>query len=132
MSSTGILDFKCSYADYIAKREHDLLDAAKGMRLAAKQMEDKGNQSSKQDYVELKKSQRQKEQLQRKIEQVEKQCHTLEVALKEINDRFCSDGFYTKTSKEEQEKLVQEKHRKEKELQDSFDEWEKLSESLEK
>lgn len=130
MSASGILDFKTSYADYIAKREHDLLDAAKGMRLAAKQLEDKNVQSGKLDYIEQKKSQRQKEQIQRKIESIEKQCHVLEVALKEINDRFCSEGFYLKTSKEEQEKLVQDKLRKESDLHAAFDEWEKLSEAL--
>lgn len=131
MSSTGILDFKCCYSEYLAKREHDLLDAAKGMRLAAKSMNEKSSPSGKQNYLEQKKSQRQKEQLQRKIELIEKQCHTLEISLKEIHDRLCSEAFYTTTSKEEQEKLVQEKNCKEKELQAAFDTWEKLSQLLE-
>lgn len=129
MSAEGILDFKCSYADYIAKREHDLLDAAKGMRLAAKQMEENVGQGGKQDYLDQKKMQRQKEQNQRKIELIEKQCHELEMALHDINERFCSEGFYVKTSKEDQEKLAQEKLKKEQALQAAFDEWEKLSAS---
>ncbi|HEV8050920.1 MAG TPA: ABC-F family ATP-binding cassette domain-containing protein [Parachlamydiaceae bacterium] len=127
MSSSGILDFKCSYADYNAKREHDLLDASKGMRLAAKQMEENNSQGGKQDYLDQKKMQRQKEQAQRKIELIEKQCHELEMELHDINELFCSDGFYTRTSKEDQEKLAQDKQRKEKELHAAFDEWEKLS-----
>lgn len=130
MSSEGILDFKCSYANYLNKIEHDLLDAAKGMRLAAKQLEEKSNTSGKQDYLEQKKSQRQKEQLQRKIDNLEKHCHHLEITLKEINDRFCSEEFYLKTSKEDQEKLAQEKQKKERELHEAFEEWEKSSESL--
>lgn len=130
MSSDGILDFKCSYADYITKREHDLLDANKGMRLAAKQLDEKGGMSSKQDYIDQKKNLRQREQFQRKIEQVEKKCHQLEIALKEINYRFFSEGFYLTTSKDEQEKLAKEKELIEIELQSSFDEWERLSEAV--
>jgi ABC-type multidrug transport system ATPase subunit len=126
MTHEGIADFKCSYAEYQAKRDLDLLDAAKGMRLASEK-ESGGAASGKQDFIDQKKQQRQKEQLQRKIEAAEKRCHVLEEALKAIDLRFCEDGFYQKTPKNEQESLAAEKQRKEAELGAAMAEWEALS-----
>lgn len=127
MSTEGIHDFKCSYAEYLSKREHDLLDASKGLRLASKQMEENTSPSNKNDYFEQKKSQRQKEQLQRKIEAIEKKWHELEMTIKTIDERFCDENFYSTASPDEQKKLAHEKQIKEEELKAILEEWEKLN-----
>jgi ATPase subunit of ABC transporter with duplicated ATPase domains len=127
MSTEGIQDFKCNYADYLAKREHDLLDASKGLRLASKQIEENNPSNNKNDYLEKKKSQRQKEQTQRKIEAIEKKWHLIEMEIKDIDERFCNENFFSTASSDEQKKLIREKEKKEEELKMILEEWEKLN-----
>lgn len=129
MGKEGILDFKCPYGEYIAKRDLDLLDAAKAMRMSSDNIP-KGTQTGKKEFFDQKEQKRLKEQLQRKLEAAEKRCHQLEIAIKEIDQKLCSDGFYQNTPKAEQEKLFQEKEKKEQELHKALEEWEKLGENL--
>lgn len=128
MSAEGIRDFKCPYAEYLLKRELDLLDA-NAMRLSAKTAE--RDSSSKQDYLDQKKQQRQKEQQQRRLEIAEKKCHTLEEKLKLIDARLCSEGFFISTPKEEQARVIKEKEDVEAQLNAALAEWELSYELLE-
>ena len=123
MSADGIRDFKCPYAEYLLKRELDLLDA-NAMRLSNKKDEDSRDSSSKQDYLDQKKQQRQKEQQLRKLEIAEKKCQVLEEKLKLIDARLCSEGFFISTPKEEQARVIKEKEDLETQLNAALAEWE--------
>lgn len=125
MSHDGLKDFKCSYDEYLQKREVDLLNASKSLRNPKSDTAPQEvSELSKQPYQDQKKAQRQKEQLERKAAQAEEKCHKLENALKVINEKLCSEGFFTKTSTEEQERLLSEKNRLEADLQKALEEWE--------
>ncbi|MBA3815363.1 MAG: ATP-binding cassette domain-containing protein [Parachlamydiaceae bacterium] len=132
MSHDGLLDFKCSYEEYMEKRSVDLLNASKAMRNAggaAEKAQNSSSESSKQNERDNKKIQREKEQLERKIAAAEEKCHRLEKALLEINTLLCSEGYFKKTSDVDQQKTLQKKTSFEADLQIAMAEWERLSDS---
>lgn len=123
----GILDYKCSYAEYAAKRELDHLDVKKSLRNPQK-APDKANEQDKHPYVDQKKAMRQKEHMKRKAEQAENKCHLLEKKLAEINAMISSEGFYTASTKNEQEAILVKKQKLEDDLLIAMEEWEKANE----
>lgn len=130
----GLKDFKCTYEEYLEKREIDLLNASKSLRNPKKvdPVQEATSDLSKQNYRDQKKAQRQKEQLERKAAQAEEKCNKLEGSLKAINEKLCSEGFFLKSSTEEQERLLSEKARLEADLQVALNEWEQHSTEAEK
>lgn len=126
----GVKDYKCSYDEYVQKRESDIFDAKKGLKNSMQASSDSLSTLSKQLYRDQKKQQRNKEQLQRKIEAAEKKCHQLEMLLKGLNEKLCSENFYQKTTPAEQTAILNQKAQLEDELQNAFKEWEIHSEML--
>jgi len=126
----GLLDFKCTYPEYLAKRELDLLSADR----KAHQMPqaNKKNQPSdeKSLYQEQKNQSKQRAHFERKVKLAEDKCHQLEQKIKEIDDLLSSEGFYQKNSKEQQQAILSKKVVCEKSLEDALHEWEKASEEL--
>lgn len=118
----GIKDFKCTYNEYVEKRDLDHLDITKAMRLTPKQ--NTHAEEPKAAYRDQKKQQRLKDQLQKKIEATEKKTQTLEKALEQLTDTLKQPDFYTKVPKTEQEVMFAERERLEKELQQTIKEWE--------
>lgn len=127
MTPHGISDFKCTYPEYVQKRDLDHLDINKAMRLPDQQPSAKGNKTSHED---LKKKQRIKEQLQRKIDAAEKKVQSLEKELQALNDKLADPTFYTTAPKEEQEKLAAKRDQLETNLEASMQDWEHQSQSL--
>lgn len=129
MSHEGLKDFKCTYAEYLEKREVDLLNASKTLRNAKNVdfVAEKNSEESKQIYRDQKKLQRQKEQLERKVAAAEEKCNRLEKTLKGLNEQLCSEEFFKNRSKVEQELVLSEKVRLESELQAALIDWETLS-----
>lgn len=132
MTSEGIQDFKCNFVEYLEKRNVDLLQATKTLRTGNQERVSQrdSNETSKQNHIDQKKRQRQKEQLQRKVNVAEEKCHRLEIALKEIEVMLAEEGFYQKTAKSEQSRILAEKERIEAALQNAFEEWEQASHQL--
>lgn len=125
MSHEGVKDFKCTYSEYMEKRDLDLLSTAKPRNSAkksdiSKQAASDGNEGN----FDQKKKKREKELIEKKAAAAEDRCSKLENALKQINQRFCSDSFFQATPLEEQQQMLAEKGRLEKELQLAFNEWE--------
>lgn len=128
MTQEGIHDFKCTYGEYVQKRELDHLDINKAMKLSCSTTPKNSQEAPKQSHQDQKKIQRQRDQLQRKVEAAEKACHTLECSLKELNDQLCQPNFYSHTPKEEQAALLEKKERIENELATVLLDWEHASE----
>lgn len=121
LTHNGIHDFKGNYSDYIAWREAILLAEANPSQKI------KSATPAKTQYAEQKQRQRYYEQLQRKVIRLEESCHQLEGELKKFETLFCTEGFYQKTSIEEQSRYLHEKNVVEQKLQQAFEEWEKAS-----
>lgn len=130
MSHEGLLDFKCNYEEYMEKRSIDLLNASKAMRNAggaAEKTQAVPSDASKQNHRENRKSQRDKEQLEKKAAIAEEKCHKIEKAIQEIDTILCSDGYFQKTSDADQALTLQKKASLEADLQKALTEWEKSS-----
>ncbi len=130
MTPEGVKDFKCTYPEYVEKRELDHLDVTKALRRAPAQTTARTGENNKQNYTDQKKQQRQKDQLQKKVAAAEKQCHAIEISLKNLNDKVFDESFYKKAPKHEQDKILAEKEQLEKNLQVLMHEWEQASEAL--
>ncbi len=130
MSTSGIQDFRCTYLEYVAKRDLDHLDVTKSLKLSQKeQVKNKGE--DKQDlFQNQKKKQRQKDQLQRKIDQAEKNCQNMEKELDLINQKVLDPSFYKVNSQEIQDKVFLEKQKLEHSLAKEMHEWECASQEL--
>lgn len=128
MSHDGLLDFKCNYEEYMEKRSVDLLNASKAMRNAGgAATKPQSAPVEKQNQNDNKKSQREKGQQEKKIAAAEEKCHKIEKAIQEINTLLCSDGYFKKTSEDEQQRTLQKKASLEAELQIALIEWEQCS-----
>lgn len=121
MTKDGVKDFKCSYAEYLEKRDVDLL-SGKGRRSE----KDSAPGKEKQNYEEQKTQRNLKNQNEKKMALIEKKHHQLEEKLKKLVDQISADGFYQKTPKDELQKIMNEQASLEKQLEDTLAEWESL------
>lgn len=126
ITKKGITDFKCSYNEYVEKREIDLLSAKTKLVKAAS--DTKGQERNK--FEDLKGARNLKSKNEKKVVAAEKKCHQIEEKLKVIEQKLTSDGFYQNTPKEELQKILNEQSSLEKELEQTFAEWEELSQQL--
>jgi ATPase subunit of ABC transporter with duplicated ATPase domains len=125
LTTEGILDYACSFSEYLEKRDIDLL-SAKGPR----KISDKDKTSSQFSYEQQKQQQRNKASLERKILKAEERCHELELQLKAVDEELASDGFYQSSSKEAIDKQLNRKKELENQLNNALKEWEDLSHQL--
>lgn len=131
ISYQGVSDFKCSYVEYLEKREHDYLN--KGVLSQRNRHENEVTKSSPStsSYEDLKRLRSQKAQLAKKVSQAEENCHQLEQKIEKINLQMAQDGFYQNTSREEQNILNLQKQQLEAQLLESMEQWETASLELE-
>ncbi len=123
MTKDGVKDFRCSYAEYLEKRDIDLL-SAKGKRYEKDPNLSSGKE--KQNYEEQKVLRNLKNQNEKKMAIIEKKYHQIEEKLKKIIAQISVDDFYTKTPKDELQKILTEQSLLEKQLDDALLEWEAL------
>lgn len=129
ISYQGVKDFKGTYPEYLEKQEHDFL-ASKlplSQRYSHEQPPSSRAPSSNPTYHDQKRLKSQLTQLRKRVVQAEEKCHQLEKKIEVIDARMAADGFYDKTSREEQLQLVKEKNQLEEQLVDAMEEWEKAS-----
>lgn len=130
MTPEGLHDFKCTYGEYVAKRDLDHLDVTKALRISSEERSKSSVESGKATHVDSKKTQRQKDQLQRKVEEAEKKCERLERSIEEVNKKLSDPSFYTKQSKLDQDAVLGEKLRLDQELAMALQDWEHASQNL--
>jgi len=120
LSNEGATDYKCTFAEYLAKREVDLLAANLKDR---KKKEDKTEQ--KAVYQEQKTDRNAKSQQEKKQVQLEKKIQKLENDLKKVDEELSRPEFYTRL-KPDQTATLRRKEQLDKELADAYADWEKI------
>jgi ABC-type multidrug transport system ATPase subunit len=126
MTPDGIKDFKCTYAEYVEKRDLDHLDITKAMRLSS----EKPAKETPKNHEEERRKERHKASLTKRLDTIEAKCQKIELALKKIEETFSDESFYKTKPKVEQERLINEKHSLETEYHLLTQEWETVSEEL--
>ena len=130
MTHEGVKDFKCTYPEYVEKRELNHLDVTQALRRSSGQTSQRPAEATKSAFADQKKLQRQKDQLQRKVAAAEQRSNSLELAIKAIDEQLSDPDFYAKVPKHEQDKILSEKQKLENDLQAILQEWEQASEAL--
>lgn len=128
INENGILDYRCSYEEYIEKREIDLLSKD------LKQNKEKPleTQEGKVKFQEQKNQRNLKTQFEKAAAQAEKQCQKLEEKIKALDALMAVEDFYLSTHNDEIQKMLSEKEALEKKLVSSMAEWEEaMKKSLE-
>lgn len=128
ISWEGIRDFRGSYPEYIEKWERDHLSISLKQRHTQESQGDAKEGGS--TYEEQKKSRNAKSHLKKQIAKIEEECHLLEVKLKELENLMASATYYQTTSREEQQKHVQERAKLEKDLGEIMEQWEQVCKLL--
>lgn len=127
----GVKDFRCTYSDYIAQREIDLLSSRLSLRKGDRQQVESSSESDqKRHYEQQKNSRKIKTQLERKMKQAEEQCHSLENEIERISEQLAAEGFYTSTPPAKQQAVLAKKEALEKELENAFNLWEEAAQAL--
>ncbi|MFA6916057.1 MAG: ABC-F family ATP-binding cassette domain-containing protein [Parachlamydiales bacterium] len=121
----GIANYLCTYEEYIAKRDLDLLDR-NVKRPTAKQ------QTTKASDPLPREDKRKKAHLEKDLKEVEDKCSSLEIELKEIDSKLFDPEYYVKASFDEQNKLKGRKEAIEKELESLIVRWEEINQVLAK
>lgn len=122
----GLMDFKCTYPEYLEKREFDLLSANKRQAGKIEKPAEVSFQEGKANYQDQKQQRRIKSQLDKKVALAEDKIHRLEQEIHTIDHLLASEGFYQTTLKEQQQATLLKKSELEKQLADTFQEWEAL------
>lgn len=121
LTPSGLLDFRCSFEEYLEKRDLDLL-------AQDKREKDKTRSKAGADaFEQSKQQQRQRTQNERKLKNAEEKCHALELQLQALNEKMASEGFYATTSREEIQVLLAQKSTLEQHLEQAFQAWADLS-----
>lgn len=126
MSEKGIENFPCSYAEYLAKREIDLLS----VKQSAEGRISKETSEQKLKFQEQKSQRNLKAQLEKKIAAAEARCHRLEQEIRAIEERLSKEGFYQATPPDEQKKILSQKETLQHLLQEALEQWETVSHSF--
>lgn len=123
----GLLDFNCSFSEYLEKREFDLLSAN---NLSTRKEQKNLNNDGKAVYQDQKNQRRLKSQLEKKVTLAEEKCHRIENEIAAIDKILASEGFYQSTPKAEQQGTLQKKSELERQLTESLQTWEDASNEL--
>jgi ATPase subunit of ABC transporter with duplicated ATPase domains len=124
----GLSDFRGTYHEFIEKKERDYLSA----EFSLNQRTNAPKVEAMASYADLKKQKTLKAQLKKKVSDAEERCHRLEKELDKLHSQMSDDGFYERTSREEQRKAVDLKAQLEAQLSSAFSSWEEASLELQK
>jgi ATPase subunit of ABC transporter with duplicated ATPase domains len=127
ISYQGVKDFKGTYVEYLERQENDYLTSSLPLSQRYSHEIVASRPPSQSIYSEQKKLKNQIAQLRRKVTQAEESCHQLEKKIQELDMRMAAEGFYQRTSREEQQQLVHEKFQLENQLLEAMEQWEKAS-----
>lgn len=125
ITEDGVQDFKCSYPEYLEKKETDYLDRAQ----KRPQSPTKAT-TTKQSYEEMKKQRNLKAQLEKQVIKAEELCNQIELKIAQINVELGSESFYLNTSRENQQALFLKKNQLEAALIEAMEDWEKKQSTL--
>ena len=126
ISEKGIQDYRCSYEEYIEKRELDLL--SKNLRQAKEKSSE--TQEGKLKHQEQKNLRNLKSQQEKAAAQAEKKCHQIEEKIKALDAKMAIDNFYLNTPNDEIQKLLRQKEELEQQLETAMLAWEKASKEV--
>lgn len=115
----GVKDFKCSYDEYVAKQEQDLLSVSGSL----KRRYEKQEQIQSTSYEDQKKLRNMLGNLKKKVERAEIECNKIEAKINELDQILISNAIYD----ERQQKLLDERKELEDLLTKSYENWEMLS-----
>lgn len=124
LSPEGAKDFRCTYPEYIEKREMDLLAKSTKPKEKALSIE---NMEAKAKHQDQKNQRNQKSHFEKAAAQAEKKCQEIEDKIKELEVLMAAPNFYQKTSNEEIQKLMSKKEELDKKLEYHLKEWEEAS-----
>ncbi len=129
MTSDGVRDFKCTYAEYIEKQETDHLSThiVLKQRYSQEIRKEERLERTAASYLDQKRYRNQKGQLKKQVAQMEEECEQLEKKLKEIDALMTSQGFYQITSWDKQQTLLIQKQDLEESLMVAMRKWEMAS-----
>lgn len=128
MTHEGIKDFRCTYPEYIAKREVDLLSSNLSLRQPESQKS--ANPDQKLKHQELKNQRNLKSQLAKKISVAEEKCHKYEEEIRKIEGQLSAHDFYQKNNLETQKATLAKKCLLEKNLEECLQEWEEIGQQM--
>lgn len=121
LTADGLLDYRCSFEEYLEKRDHDLLQATNRPKEGVKSKE------GALQYEQQKQQQRSKSQLERKLKAAEDLCHKLEMQMRAIDARLGTDNFYQNTPRDEIQSILQQKEDLELQFNKALLAWEELA-----
>lgn len=124
ISYDGVKNFKGTYEEYLEKQEKDLISRAQLTMSQRYEHDASAKKETSNTYSDQKRLKSQKAQLRKKVAQAEERCHELEKNINDIISRMAIEGFYQNTSREEQQRLTQQKQRLEDELLLVMEQWE--------
>jgi ATPase subunit of ABC transporter with duplicated ATPase domains len=130
ISYQGVKDFKGRYAEYLEKQTQDFLETKVSLSRRYAHETLPTPSSSHQTYHDHKRLKSHLAQLRKKVSQAEDNCHQLEKKMQELDTHMASEGFYERTSREEQQRWVKEKLLLEEELIKAMELWEQASVEL--
>jgi ABC-type multidrug transport system ATPase subunit len=120
LTSDGLLDYRCTFEEYLEKRDLDLLQATNRPKEGIK------SRDGALQYEQQKQLQRLKNQQERKLKAAEDLCEKIETQLQKINARLGADNFYQVTPREEIQSIVKQKEELELQLNQAITSWEQL------
>jgi len=125
----GVRDFKGAYQEYLDKQEHDFLASQLPLsrRYAHESKELSKPATTNSNYNDQKKMRSQLAQLRKRVTQSEDACHKIEKRIEDLDVSMASEGFYQRISREEQQRMINEKKQLEDRLLDAMEQWEKAA-----
>lgn len=129
ISEEGIQDFKLSFAEYLAKRDTDLL-TAKGSYKRHDFGSLDAKETQKKKFESQKNQRKQKAQIEKSIHALEAKCEDLENQIKQTEETLSSEGFYQKTHPAQIQELLNKKSLLESQLAEALREWEDKNNEL--
>lgn len=127
ISYEGVKDFKGTYAEFVEKQERDHLSSQVVLSQRYTQVSSSLQPPSSPSYLHQKRLRNQKAQLKKIVSQKEEECHQLEVKIGEMETLLAAEGFYQETPREEQQRIIDQKHALDAQLTRAMEQWEKAS-----
>ncbi len=122
---TGIVDYCCTYNEYIQKREQDLLDRDK-TRPATKEK----TATPPPSHDEVREQRKRRTQLEREIKSLEEESSRCEKEMIALDKILSDPSFYETAPRHEQEKTLQQKKLLEQTLEAAIVKWEAACKAL--
>jgi ATPase subunit of ABC transporter with duplicated ATPase domains len=127
ISYEGVKDFKGTYAEFVEKQEKDHLSSQVVLSQRYTQDSSSSQPLSSHSYLDQKRLRNQKAQLKKIVSQKEEECHELELKIAEMEARLAAEGFYQEALREEQQRVIDQKHALDAQLMRAMEQWEKAS-----